>query len=83
VDLESLDQSISYVQLIRVEADQNSDLPIYIIIGIGTYLCIYVHYRGKKDAKDFPMSGGQLLELANDEEKVHNILMEIQRLIAH
>jgi hypothetical protein len=79
----ALNQAIEYVQLIRVEAHQNSELPIYIVIGIGTYLRVYIHRKGEKDAEDFPMSGAQLLELAKDEEKVHNILMEIQRLTAH
>ena len=80
---DALSQAIIYVKLIRTEARQPAQNPIHIIIAVGTHLRAYTHNHGAADADDFYMYSGELLELQRDEEKVHELFTEINRITQH
>lgn len=79
----ALNQAVNYIKLIRREKEQNPDDPIHIIVTIGTYIRVCTHRKGASDAEDFPMHTGELLELQADEQKVHEILTELNRITQH
>ena len=79
----ALDEIIRYVSLIRNEESPMETEPIHIILAIGTYLRAYTHQSRAEDADDFHLYPRELLELQKDEEKVHNLLTEMNRITQH
>ena len=75
----ALCHALAYVNLIRREIIQNEE-PIYITVAIGTHLRAYTHRNGTTDAENFHMYSGEVLELQRDEEKVHRLFTEMNRI---
>lgn len=79
----ALNQGISYVTLIRTERDQTAADPVHIIVAIGTHLRAFTHNQGATDAVAFHLYPNELLELAKDEQKVHEIFTELNHITQH
>ncbi len=76
----ALNQAIEYLKLIRVERSQTPSVPLHIIVAIGTHVRAFTHEMGATDAVPFHTHPNELLELAKDEKKVHEVLTEMNRI---
>ena len=81
---DGLDQVTRYAFLVRREPGQNaaSDI-LYLTVNIGTYIRFYELHPNESTARDFGPAEGQLLELADNEEEIHQLFTRLHDLTMH
>ncbi|KAI2629535.1 hypothetical protein GGR54DRAFT_267081 [Hypoxylon sp. NC1633] len=77
----ALNQVVEYANIIRSEKGQESSQPLYLTVNIGTYLRFYELPGNATEPIDWAPAMGRYYELANDEEEVWELWLQIRNQV--
>ena len=80
---DALAQAVTYADLIRKEKGQRPDQVLYITVNVGTYLRFYELPGNSPQPINWAPAGGNLYELADNEEEVWTLFHQIRNLTMH
>ena len=79
----AVEQLSSYLKLVRAEPKQDPKQTLYGAVNIGTFTRFYQLDPDQPDSKNYTGTNGNYYELANDEAKIHEILLDLVQKTSH
>ncbi|MCJ1463032.1 hypothetical protein MMC07_001636 [Pseudocyphellaria aurata] len=78
---DALQQVTNYAKLVQIEAGQDPNATLYLLVNVGTYVRFHQLNAGADVAIDWAPAQRNLLELADDEERIWQHLQQVRDIV--